>query len=295
MPVSEAMMQHLQGTTSLAVFMRIIAADNSAELAVWNGTRNKILDGITYYAYPLSPSRLQASNGLKPDNLEVVGIYSGLFNAATLRAKKWLGARVEYRVMNYRDFSMGYAERRIGFIGDVEIGKFSAKPELKSLSSKLAQPHGRTFQADCDVVELGDARCGFDLNGNTVDGFRANTTAIIAAPILNRQQFSITFTQTIKPSDNSVIIAPNALFERGRIRFLSGNNTGISGQIINNAGNALTLYLPVFYTVQAGDQIELTVGCNRKINICRDRFANAINYQGFYSLPGRSKVLRLPD
>lgn len=294
MPVSEAMKLHLQGTTSLAVFLRIVARDSS-EIAVWNGTRNKIVDGITYFAYPLSPSRLQATNGLKPDNLEVVGIYSGLFNAATLRAKKWLGARVEYRVMNYRDFTMGYAERRVGFIGDVEIGKYSAKPELKSLSSRLAQPHGRTFQADCDVVELGDARCQFNLNGNTADGYRAKTTAVIAAPILNRQQFSITFTQTIKPADAGIVIAPNALFERGRIRFLSGANAGVSGQIINNAGNALTLYLPVFYNVQAGDQIELTVGCNRKISTCRDRFANAVNNQSFYSLPGKSRILKLPE
>ena len=294
MPVSPEMIQHLNGTTTLAVFLRIIAKTGE-EVAVWNGTRNKIVDGVTYYAFPLAPSRLQASNGLKPDNLEVTGIYSGLFNAATLRAKKWVGARVEYQVLNYRDFSMGYAERRAGFMGDVEIGKFSAKSEFVSLSSRLAQPHGRTFQADCDVVELGDARCQVNLNGNTADGYRIKTTGTIAAPVLNRQQFSIAFTQSISPGNPSLLIAPNALFERGKIRFLSGNNTGIQEQILINAGNAMTLYLPLFYNAQVGDQIELTVGCNRKINICRDRFANAVNNQSFYSIVGRSRILKLPE
>ena len=293
MAISDAMKQHLQGTTSLALFLKITARDGSI-LTVWNGTKNKILDGETYYAFPVEPSQLQASNGLKPDNLEVTAIYSGLFNAATLRAKKWSGARVEYRTMNFRDLSMGHAERRIGFFGAIPIGRYAAKPEILSLSSKLSQPVGRTCQLLCDVVELGDARCKVNLSGITQTGYKITTTAHVTT-ILNRQQFSIAFDENIKPAEPSVTTAADNLYERGHLTFLSGNNSGADVQVIFNFGNDLTLYLPAFYKINAGDQIRLITGCNRTIAVCRDIYGNAVNNRSFYCLPGRTKLLHVPD
>lgn len=194
MPVSNAMKTHLQGNVTVGVFVKITAKDGDV-IRVWNGTRNKIVDGETYNAYPIAPTRLQASNGLKADNLDIVTAYSGLFNAATLRAKKWQGARVEYRILNYRDFTMGYAERRVMFLGKTEVGKHAAKPELDSLSSRLSQPWGRSYNLECDVDELGDDRCTFDLNGFTANGFRARIQAHVVNPVLNRQQFTVALDQ----------------------------------------------------------------------------------------------------
>lgn len=293
MPISQNMKQHLQGTTSLAVFLKITARDGSV-LTVWNGTRNKILDGEIYYAFPIEPSRLEASNGLKADNLEVVAVYSGLFNAATLRAKKWSGARVEYRTMNYRDLSMGHASRRIGFIGTTPLGRNAAKPEVMSLSSKLGQNVGRSFQALCDVVEFGDARCGVNLAGVTQTEYKITTTAQITG-ILNRQQFTIEFEEPVKPADPSVTKAADNLYEQGKLTFLTGDNIGAESQILFNTGNSLTLYLAAFYKISVGDRVRMLTGCNRTINVCRDVYNNAINNRGFYCLPGRSKLLHVPD
>lgn len=293
MPVSNEMKSHLAGTATLAVFLKLTAKDGSV-LAVCTGTRNKIVGGVTYYAIPLAPSRLQATNGLKPDNLEVMTNLGGLFTAASLRSRKWLGARVEYRVMNYRDFSMGHAERRVGFLGKTDLGKFAAKPELESLSQKLTEPVGFTFEEDCDVIELGDSRCGFDLTGNTADGYRARIQAHVTS-VLNRQQFTVAFDQTIKPADAGVTTAPDDFYHRGKFKFTSGNNNGFEGQILANEGNQLTLYLPVFYNISVGNTLELTVGCDRKIATCRDRFANAANNRSFFCLPGRTRLLKLPE
>lgn len=293
MGVSSEMIQHLQGTTSLCIFLSIIARDGTT-LRVCNATRNKILGGETYYAYPVAPSRLQATNGLKADNLEVTAIYSELFNSATLRQKKWSGARVEYKVMNYRDPSMGYAERRVGFLGKTSVGDRAATPELMSLSSRLDQPIGRTFQADCDVVELGDARCGINLAGNTATGYRITIAAHVSA-VLNRQQFSVAFDENIKPAEPVVTIVPDAFYERGRVEFNSGANEGVEAQILGNDGNGLTLYLPVFKNIATNDQLTLIAGCNRKIATCRDRFANGINFRGFFMLPGRDALLKIPE
>lgn len=293
MPVSSEMQAHLEGTLTVGVFMQITAKDGDV-LRVWNGTRNKIVGGNMYYAYPLAPSRLQSSNGLNSDNMEITAIYSGLFTAATLRAKKWQGARVEYQILNYKDFSMGYAERRIAFLGKSEIGRHSAKIELNSLSSRLNEEWGRTCNPECDVDELGDSRCQVDLDGNTVGGYKIRIDATVAS-VINRQQFSVTFDGDIKPAEPVVTLAPDEYYRRGTFRFTSGNNDGVSGLILTSEGNGLTLYLPLFYNVQAGDTLELTTGCDRTITTCKVVFDNAINHRGFHMLPGRSKLFRLPD
>lgn len=290
------MKAHLSGTLTVGVFMRITAKDGDV-LRVWNGTRNKVLDGQTYYAYPLAPSQLQSSHGLKADNLELTAIYSGLFTAATLRAKKWQGSRVEYRILNYKDFSMGYAERRVTFVGKTEVGKRAAKPELVSLSSRLSEPWGRTCNMECDADRLGDERCQVDLEGNTQTGYKIKIEAHVTA-VLNRQQFTIAFDGNIEPAIPATTVAPDLFYNRGEIRFLDVANGGlenVTAQILTNEGNAMTLYLPLFYMPAVDDEVELITGCNRLIRTCQFKFDNAINHQGFPYLPGRSKVLKVPD
>jgi uncharacterized phage protein (TIGR02218 family) len=189
---------------------------------------------------------------------------------------------------------LGYAERRVAYVGQTESGKFAAKPEIRSLAAKLSQPVGNTYQPLCDVVELGDERCGVDLEGTTADGYRITTTAHVTA-VANRQQITIAFDEDIKPSEPVVTLAPDDLFERGKIQFKSGKNAGAEMLIITNAGNDLTLYLPMFYPIEENDQIVVVTGCNRKIAVCRDRYANAERNRSFFMLPGRSKVLKFPD
>lgn len=289
MPSNE-IKDHLKGTATLAVFIKITAQDGDV-IAVTNATRNKIISGVEYKSIPLQPTQLQSTNGLKPDNTELTTILGGLYTATTLRAKKWFGARVEYAVYNYRDFSMGPAIKKIGFIGETEVGKFTATPELLSLTNKLSQSVGLTMLETCNCARLGDARCGVNLAGNTVDGFKIRCAAQVTA-VTNRQQFNISFTQTLKAG---VTVAPNDLYADGEIEFTSGENDGLETLVLGNAGNGLTLWLPPFYNVQNGDTCIVTVGCNRKIEQCVQRFNNGQNNRSFWMLPGRSKLFKIPE
>jgi uncharacterized phage protein (TIGR02218 family) len=296
MAVTDEMKEHLRGTLTVAVFLSITAKpENGGDvIRVTNCMRPKLVGGEFYMPVALRPSQLQTTNGLKPDNLEALTVLGGLFTEVTLLKRKWLGARVEYRVLNWKDFSMGYAERRTGFMGRTEVGRFTAKPELISLSAKLAEEVGLSFLAECDVVELGDARCGFDLSGNTADGYRATTGAHIAS-ILNKQQFTIAFDDYIKPADHAVTVAPDNFYERGKATFTSGENDGEIVRLYANAGNAVTLWLPSFYNLAVNDTLQMVVGCNRKIAQCVARFANGRRNRSFFMLPGRSKLLKIPD
>lgn len=287
------MKAHLLGTLTVGVFVTITAKDGDV-IRVWNGTRNKVVDGNTFIAYPVAPSKLQAANGLKADNLDVTAVYSGLFTAATLRAKKWQGARVEYQILNYKDFSMGYAERRVTFLGKTEVGKHGAKVELNSLSSKLNEPTGLTCTKDCNIDRLADARCGVDLDGTTVQGYKIRINAHVAS-VLNPQQFTVAFDDYIKPGDHAVTVVEDQYYKRGEFVFTSGVNDSAEGLILGNSGNGLTLYLPLNAAPQVGDTLQLTAGDDRSIQTCRDKYANGERFGGFPYLPGRSKVLKIPE
>ena len=52
---------------------------------------------------------------------------------------------------------------RRGAIGQVRRGRLAFVAEVRSLAHVLNQTVGRTFQHACDA-ELGDARCGVDLD-----------------------------------------------------------------------------------------------------------------------------------
>jgi uncharacterized phage protein (TIGR02218 family) len=293
MSVSNAMKDHLKGTTTLAVFVKMTAADGDI-IAVTNASKNKIINGLEYKSIPLSPTQLQSTQGLKADNLELVTILGGLYTSATLRARKWVGAKVEYAVYNYKDFAMGYATRKIGYIGDTELGKFTAKPEILSLSNKLTQPVGFSMLETCNVVRLGDSRCKLDLNGNTVDGYRLRINATITQ-VVNKQQFAVSFNSPIKPANSAILTAPDDLFHGGTVEFTSGQNDGLETLILANEANGITIFLPTFYNIAVGDTVQLTVGCNRTIKQCVEKFNNGENNRSFWMLPGRTKLFKLPE
>ena len=58
---------------------------------------------------------------------------------------------------------------RRGAIGQVRRGRLAFVAEVRSLAHVLNQTVGRTFQHACDA-ELGDARCGVDLDDPAYKG-----------------------------------------------------------------------------------------------------------------------------
>jgi len=284
MPVSAEMKTHLQGTATVNVFVTITAKDGSV-VRFNNGTRNKIIGGNTYYAIPLDPSQLKSTSSLNPDNADVEIILTGLLSRANLIAGKWAGARVEYETYNYMDFTMGVAEKRIFYLGNVEVGRYTAKPELNSLMQKLNEQTGFTQLETCNA-QFGDSRCAKSLAGNTEDGHPIRQTAVVTA-VTNRQQFEVNY-----DTDDTI---PNDFYREGLCEFITtGSNVGFDVKILANTSNALTLFVPAPFTIAVNDIVRLTTGCDKLRTTCRDKFNNIINNRSFWMLPGRSKLVTLP-
>ena len=41
-----------------------------------------------------------------------------------------------------------------------------------------------------------------------------------------------------------------------------------------------------------GDGFVIRAGCDKRLETCRDRFANVLNFRGFPNIPGQDAVLR---
>ena len=44
----------------------------------------------------------------------------------------------------------------------------------------------------------------------------------------------------------------------------------------------------------AGDQVQVTAGCDKSFVICRGKFANGENFRGFPHMPGNDFVVSIP-
>ena len=75
---------------------------------------------------------------------------------------RWDNAAVEVWRVNWSAVGQRVLMRR-GAIGQVRRGRLAFVAEVRSLAHVLNQTVGRTFQHACDA-ELGDARCGIDLD-----------------------------------------------------------------------------------------------------------------------------------
>lgn len=283
MPVSAGMKDYLKGTAVICSLVKVVANDGTT-LAICNHTRNLIFEAETYLAWPFQPTQFQQMQGLTPDNAEVSTVMAEPFSDIKLRGRKWSGARVTYQLVNPVDTSLGPMLKKIGFIGDLTVRRFDVTSQFRSLGQKLSQSIGEMVMEDCIVVELGDAMCGVDLDGDTVDGWPITTNATVTA-VSNQQQITVNI-GTPRPDD---------FYARGSAIWTAGNNLDIEMHILKNTGNAITLFVPAYFLMQIGDTVTLIAGCDRKRGTCRDKFANAKRFKGYPDLPGRSKILKFPE
>lgn len=85
-----------------------------------------------------------------------------------------------------------------------------------------------------------------------------------------------------------------AWFNHGVLTFTSGANIGRAMEIKNHTHRAgmieIELWQPMGEPITIGDTISVTAGCDKRLETCAARFANAINYRGFPHMPGNDFV-----
>lgn len=229
----------------------------------------------------LSTLALQQSTGLSVDNTEAIGALNDeSVRSEDIEAGRFDGAEVRAWMVNWSNVSVRWLQFR-GSIGELRRAGGAFHAELRGLTEHLNRPLGRIYQKPCTAV-LGDGACRFSLNKA---GYHAERSVVAVAE-------GRAFTLGGMSGFN------HGWFTRGRLTVLTGKAKGLWGMIKTDfrSGDArrIELWEPIRANVQNGDRIRLDAGCDKRMESCRSKFNNLLNFQGFPDLPGEDWVMAVP-
>jgi uncharacterized phage protein (TIGR02218 family) len=281
MTMNAEMQAHLAtGVTTLCRVWAVERSDGHA-LGFTDHDRDLAFDGITFRADTgLTAMALQQGTGLSVDNTEAMGALSdAAISEADIEAGLYDGAEVRCWLVNWADVNLRALQFR-GQIGEIRRDGGAFEAELLGLTDLLNQPMGRGYQAPCAAV-LGDASCGKDISE---EGYQAEVE------VLSVEGNILTFA--------SMPGYEVQWFQRGVLEVLSGSGAGQSVPIKRDwetqNGREITLWTAMGAPVSAGDTVRLTAGCDKRMETCRNKFNNLINFQGFPDIPGNDWTVAFP-
>jgi uncharacterized phage protein (TIGR02218 family) len=261
--------------TTIAFCWRVERRDGVC-LGFTSHDRDLLIDHLEYRAAPgMLPSAISISDGFDADTLDVAGaLTSRAISEADLAAGRWDGAAVRIFMVDWEDPDGEQVPLARGDLGDVgtQGGGFTA--ELRGPTALLDRAVVEQTSPECRA-QLGDKRCRVDMAG------RIRVTRISA--VLEED--------VVEVDDASE--APNA-YGYGRLRWISGRNTGFESALLSSEGNRLTLREGSIYSPAIGDLVEIREGCDKSFATCIARFANAPNFRGEPHLPGMDLLTRYP-
>jgi len=274
-----ALQSHLDsGTTTLAWCWRVTRNDGT-RLGFTDHDRDLAFDGTVFEAATgFTASEIRDALGLSVDNLEVSSaLKSESLDENDLAAGLYDDAAVEIWRVNWTDAGQRILMRS-GSLGEVRRAGAAFTAEVRGLAHYLQQPKGRLFQSGCDA-DLGDARCGIDLDD---PAFRGSGTVLAAS---SARLFTA----------SGLSAFASGFLTRGLVTFTTGANAGRSQEVKRHilAGPTATIELwqPMALAIAPNDAFTVTAGCDKRFATCQAKFANAVNFRGFPHMPGNDYVL----
>lgn len=239
-------------------------------------------DGLAFQpGSGLTARAVSQATGLSVDNTEALGVLSdAAVREADIEAGRFDGAGVRCWLVNWQDVSMRWLQFR-GSIGEIRRAGGAFQAELRGLTEALNRPLGRIDQKPCTAV-LGDAACRFDLD---TPGYAAE---LAAAEVERNEVFRWDALPGFEPD----------WFTGGRLTVLSGAAEGLWAAVKADQstadGRKIALWEPIRAAVQPGDTLRLEAGCGKRLETCRLKFNNVLNFRGFPDIPGEDWVMAVP-
>jgi uncharacterized phage protein (TIGR02218 family) len=261
------------GVTTLCWCWRLARRDAVVQ-GFTDHDRDLSFDGTTFEAAAgFTASEIKDAVGLSVANLEVTSaLSSDHLVEADLSAGVYDEAKVEIFRVNWQDTDQ-HVLMRAGSLGEVKRAGVAFSAEVRGLAHYLQQPKGRLFQYACDA-DLGDGRCGVDLSSAAYRG-----TGVIV-DIQSARRFTASGLEAYAPG----------WFTHGLVTFSSGAASGqrIEVKLHAKAGDVVTLELwsAARLPLEAGQSFTVTAGCDKQLETCRAKFANAVRFRGFPHMPG---------
>jgi uncharacterized phage protein (TIGR02218 family) len=229
----------------------------------------------------LSSSEIEQPLGLAVGGGEVFGALSdAALNEDDLAAGLYDAAAVKLYLVDWSEPSL-HLLLAAGELGEVRRQGRGFAAEVRGPAHRLAEASGRLYTPKCGA-DLGDARCGVDLDQPAL---RGDGTVV-------QLQAASTFVA------HGLDAFADGWFTAGRLAFETGENAGLAGEVkahrVTGWGGELSLWQNMPHLIAAGDTFVVTAGCDKRFETCRERFANAANFRGFPHIPGNDFVIRYP-
>lgn len=251
----------------------------------WKVTRNDgVVQGFTEHDCDLTfgaviyqassgftASQIEASLGLSVDNLSAEGVLtSESINEDDLASGLYDDAAVELYWVNFENVAQRLLLAK-GYIGQVSRGEIAFTAELRSLTQRLQQKTGRSYQRTCDAI-LGDKRCKVALSSFTSSG--------AVAAVSENRNLSVTGL-----SNNT-----DGFYSLGVVTFTSGGNNGLRFEVKSHSVNSIVLWERPPFPIAVNDTFSVVAGCDKLIATCHSKFNNSLNFQGFNLIPGSDYI-----
>lgn len=272
--VDPGLLAHLETGVTTTCRCWALRRRDGVEMGFTDHDRVLRFEGITFRPDTgLSARALQQTTGLSVDNTEAMGALSdAAIREVDIAAGRYDGAGLRAWLVNWQDV----AARVLlfaGTMGELRRAGGAFEAELRGLTDALNVPLGRVYQKRCSAV-LGDRDCGFDLE---TPGF---VTKRGAETITDNRVFGFAGMGGFAPD----------WFRHGVLRVESGAAAGLQGLIkrdrLEGAGRVMELWYSLRAEVAPGDALRIEAGCDKRMDTCRFKFDNLLNFQGFPDIPG---------
>lgn len=229
-------------------------------------------DGLVYRASPgLVPSAIELTDDFEAGSVDLKGMLTNdAIRAEDLAAGRWDGARLSLFATDWSDEGAQSLPLIDGHLGMVSQAGEAFTAELRGRVAAMDVPLTESTSPHCRA-RLGDPRCRVDLAGRR-----------LVIPVASVSDAVIQSGLTLEAG----------AYAYGRLRWLDGANAGLEALVLANDAGSMTLAEAPRLLVQPGDMAELTQGCDRRLDTCRTRFANVLNFRGEPHLPGNDLLTR---
>ena len=282
--IPSAMQDHLDGgATTLCWCWKVMRGDDEI-LGFTDHDNDLSFDGVTYEAASgFSATDARQAIGLSVDDLDVEGaLQSERIAYDDLARGVYDDARINLFRVNWSDVTQRVLIRS-GTLGEVTRTEHGFRAEMRGLSHYLSQEQGRLYQNSCDA-DLGDSRCGVVLDDP------ARTVPATVAEVMSRSSFTALGLEAF----------PSGWFSFGLVRWSDGANSGQPVQVkshhligdvgVNGGIASVSVWEPMRGAIVPGDAFDITVGCDKQVSTCADKFSNVVNFRGFPHIPGTDYV-----
>lgn len=264
-------------STTLAQCLKITRPD-AVVFRFTSHDQDLVVGGETYLAGPgLEFSGIVFSAGLATDNLELRILYDdAAITRADLLSGRWDNSDFELFEVDYTTPDGGSNILLTGKTGEAKIGREQGFTiEFRSLKQNLQRPVGAVTQKTCRY-RLGDSRCTKSLASFTF-------SAVPVTAVASKRQFTA-----------SSRAEASAYFQEGIVTFTTGLNAGYSRKVKTFAAGVFEVVAPFPFTISVADQFTAIAGCQRRLEDCRDKFDNVVNFGGEPHLVGIDVLTAIP-